>query len=306
MRGSRTRAFVPALVVLALVGVVAVAATGRNSAGTTETRAPAAWVLDTFLSIFLVLLIPAAALFAYGLLQRKEIQGHAAAMGLRRRNLLTYMVLMGLFAGITYYRLHDWERVPFEDGISDAFSDGSTTVEPPGSATSPEPAYEPRFMWPVLAVFAVLVVMGVVTLLIMRRRDQLSPEARLARELAAALDDSLDELRDEPDPRKAVIAAYARLERVLAAHRLGRVPSETPNEYLSRILEQLDVERSSVRRLTDLFTEAKFSRHDVDPSMKEEAILALSTVRDELRARRDAERQAKLSELEARLAGGAS
>src|SRR5262245_58048460 len=187
MRSSRTRVLVPALVVLALVGVVAIAATGRTSAGTDEKRAPAAWVLDTFLSIGLVLVIPAAALFVYGLLQRDEIKGHIAATGLRRRNLLTYTVLMGLFAGVTYYRLHDWERVPFEDGISDAFSDGSTSVDTPSASPTAGTPYEPRFMWPVLAVFAVLVVIGVVTLLIMRRRDQLSPEAGLGREPAAAL-----------------------------------------------------------------------------------------------------------------------
>jgi hypothetical protein len=82
---------------------------------------------------------------------------------------------------------------------------------------------------------------------------------------------------------------------VLAAHALGRRESETPNEYLARILEELEVERRSVRRLTDLFTEAKFSSHAVDAAMKHEAIEALSTVRDELRTRREAELEARLA-----------
>ena len=116
-----------------------------------------------------------------------------------------------------------------------------------------------------------------IAMIVARRRQPLSQDEIIARELAGALDDSLDALRAEPDPRKAVIAAYARLERVLAAHRLERLESETPNEYLTRILEDLDVERGSVRRLTDLFTEAKFSHHTVDAAMKEEAIEALTT-----------------------------
>jgi hypothetical protein len=128
-----------------------------------------------------------------------------------------------------------------------------------------------------------------------RRRRPVSEDEKIARELAAALDDSLDALRAEPDPRRAVIAAYARLERVLAAHRLERLQSETPNEYLSRILDDLEVERQSVRRLTDLFTEAKFSQHTVNAQMKEDAIEALTTVRDELRARRDAKQAARAS-----------
>jgi Domain of unknown function (DUF4129) len=287
MRGS-ARALVPALVVLGLVGVVAVAATGRTSTGTDESRAPAAWVLDTFLSLAIVMVIPAAALLVYGLMQRKEIRAQAAAMPHVRRGMLTYIVLMALFAGVTYYRVRNWERTPFEDGISDAFANDETTVIEP-TPTGASSTYEPEFTWIPLLVIGSLVVIGVaVAMIAARRRRPLSQDEIIARELAGALDDSLDALRAEPDARKAVIAAYARLERVLGAHRLERLESETPNEYLTRILEDLDVERGSVRRLTDLFTEAKFSHHTVDAAMKEEAIEALTTVRDELRARREA------------------
>ena len=43
----------------------------------------------------------------------------------------------------------------------------------------------------------------------------------------------------------------------------------------------------AVQRLTALFTQAKFSHHDVDATMKEDAIDALEQVRDELRGGRD-------------------
>jgi len=297
MRGN-ARALVPALLVLGLVGVVAVAATGTTSTGTDDTRAPAAWILDTVLSLGIVLLVPAAAVLVYGLMQRKEIKGEMAARGLRRGSFTSYAVLMVLFAAFTYYGLRDWERVPFEDGIADAFSDGETTVIPPSSTDRPETTYEPQFTWAPAVVVGALVLIGVVAWLVAaRRRRPAGRDETVARELAAALDDSLDALRAEPDPRRAVIAAYARLERVLAAHRLERLESETPNEYLSRILDDLEVERPSVRRLTDLFTEAKFSQHAVNAEMKEDAIEALTTVRDELRARRDAEQAARASSL---------
>jgi hypothetical protein len=294
MRGNAARTVVPALVVLGLVGVVAVAATGSTSTGTDDVRPPAASVLDTFLSLGMVLLVPAAALLVYGLMQRREIKGEIAARGLRRRHgVITYLVFMALFAAVTYYRVRNWERVPFEDAISDAFSDGETTEPPPSSTPRVDTTYDPQFTWIPALVVGALVVIGVAAaVLAARRRRTVVPDETVAQELAEALDDSLDALRAEPDPRRAVIAAYARLERVLAAHRLGRLKSETPNEYLSRILEDLEVERRSVRRLTDLFTEAKFSQHAVDAEMKEEAIEALTTVRDELRARRDAQRAA--------------
>lgn len=294
MRGN-ARALVPALVVLGLVGVVAVAATGTTSTGTDEARPPASWVLDTFLSLGMVLVIPAFALLAYGLMQRKEIKAEIAAKGYRRGSLLGYAVLMAVFAGVTWYRLRNWERTPIEDGIQDAFSTQETAT-PGTTPTGGESIYEPEFTWIPLLVLGALVVIGVaVAMIVARRRRPLGRDELLARELAAAFDDSLDALRAEPDPRKAVIAAYARLERVLAANALERRDSETPNEYLARILADLGVERRSVRRLTDLFTEAKFSHHAVDAAMKEEAIDALSAVRDELRARREAEKAAAAS-----------
>jgi hypothetical protein len=72
------------------------------------------------------------------------------------------------------------------------------------------------------------------------------------------------------------------MERALGAHGLARRPSETALEYLARALTSLHVGRPSVERLTALFERAKFSRHEIDGSMKAEALAALSSLRDEL------------------------
>jgi Domain of unknown function (DUF4129) len=105
-----------------------------------------------------------------------------------------------------------------------------------------------------------------------------------AEAVAAILDDTLDDLRNEQDPRKAVVAAYARMEHALALHGLPRHRSEAPAEYLERALEELSASASSASRLTRLFEWARFSDHPVEPEMKEEAISALEAVRDELTA----------------------
>jgi hypothetical protein len=110
-------------------------------------------------------------------------------------------------------------------------------------------------------------------------------QAELAARLSAVLDDSLDDLRAEKDPRRAVIATYARMERTLAGAGLPRAAAETPLEYLGRILrELLHTSADAVARLTALFERAKFSPHEIDSAMKRDAINALAAVRDELRA----------------------
>jgi hypothetical protein len=125
-----------------------------------------------------------------------------------------------------------------------------------------------------------------------RKRARGELDLGLATAVARAVDESLDDLRAEPDPRRAVIAAYARLESVLAAHGLPRLPAEAPLEYLARMLAELEVGEASARALTDLFERAKFSQHAVGPEMKEQAIEALESVRDELRLARElAERE---------------
>ena len=74
------------------------------------------------------------------------------------------------------------------------------------------------------------------------------------------------------------------MERALASAGLARRPAEAPVEYLERALLELDASTDAVRRLTELFEWAKFSHHEPEPSMRDDAVEALVAVRDELRA----------------------
>jgi len=115
-----------------------------------------------------------------------------------------------------------------------------------------------------------------------RRR---SPLAKLAGQLQEAVVEGLEELESEADPRLAVIAAYARMERALAGVGLPRARHEAALEYLDRLLLLLGAQGPAARRLTELFQVAKFSDHVIDAGMKQEAISALVELRDDLRAR---------------------
>jgi hypothetical protein len=125
--------------------------------------------------------------------------------------------------------------------------------------------------------------------MVMRRRPLPDPEAALKARLARVFDETLHDLYAEEDPRRAVIAAYGRMEHILGYHGLERRPAEAPHEYVSRVLEQIVASGSSVRRLTRLYERARFSPHAIDPAMKQEAIAAVEAVRDELQAAQAAE-----------------
>lgn len=102
------------------------------------------------------------------------------------------------------------------------------------------------------------------------------------RALATAVVASLDDARQEEDPRQAVIAAYATMERVLAEQGLPRRESEATLEYMERLFGELPVGRDAVATLTRLFEVARFSLHEVPPAAKAQAILALVGLRDAL------------------------
>lgn len=166
------------------------------------------------------------------------------------------------------------------------------TTRPPGSG---EPATDEAPVETTSSsevVWALAIISGGVLLAVVsaRRLVPLPPpgergERVLAAQMGDVLDDMIDGLRAEPDPRRAVIAAYARVEQSLGFHGLVRRASEAPLEYLTRALRHVAASSASIYRLTELFERAMFSTHEIDERMKHEAIDALIAVRDELRAR---------------------
>jgi Domain of unknown function (DUF4129) len=143
-----------------------------------------------------------------------------------------------------------------------------------------------RFDWgPVIVVSTLAVLALIAGTWLVRQQRRAEPRSQsLAAEVALAVERTLADLRAEPDPRKAVIAAYAQMERALAEAGFPRGLSEAPREYLGRVLTAAGAETATASRLTELFERAKFSPHAIDESMKEDAIVALESLRDDLRS----------------------
>jgi len=118
----------------------------------------------------------------------------------------------------------------------------------------------------------------------LRRQRELLAATPIRETLAEVLTETLDDLRNEADPRKAVIGAYAKMERTLAARGVPRRKSEAPHGYLARIIDVVSGSAHSAQRLTRLFARARFSPHEIDLRMKEDAIDALTGLRAELQA----------------------
>jgi hypothetical protein len=274
----------PALAVLALVTIVGIAATGSTPGGSDRSRAPSDSLLDALFTLWLVAAAAGGVLLVYGLMQRQAIAQQVASRRYPRFTLLGFLFFAGLIAVIVRL-FSNWRPLqPPTSDESPAFSNGKDVPTSPDH--KPNVDYHPGISWLVVGVVGFLAVAAICAYVVSRRRSRVTDaSAELSEQLALALDDALEDLRAEPDPRRAIVAAYARMERVLAAGGVPRQSAETPDEYLGRVLNELTPGSDAVARLTALFTQAKFSHHEVDATMKEEAIEALEQVRDELRQR---------------------
>lgn len=104
-----------------------------------------------------------------------------------------------------------------------------------------------------------------------------------ASQVEEGLADVLRAMLADPDPRTAVIGAYARLLSALDEVGHGRRAEETPHEHLWRTLGPLGVRRAPVHRLAELFVLARFTPHPVTDAHRDAAIAALADAVADLR-----------------------
>jgi hypothetical protein len=288
--GPARRTLGVAAAVVALAAIVAIASSGSVPSGGVAERRPSEGLADTVVSLALVVMA-ASAIAAVVLMS--FFGRYTADGGIRpRRNPRHAMLLfLGAVALVSLCARLLAERRGELGGIFGGAPPGRSDA-----TTPPQTGYQPEFaVWPVVGVLTLVAVAAAAWWLAARaRRKALGPDpATPVEALADVLAATLDDLRAESDPRRAVIAAYARMERSFAAVGLPRGAAEAPEEYVSRVLDGLPISQRAVDRLTALFTWARFSRHDVRMETKAEAIRTLEEIQQELAAAEE-ERDARL------------
>jgi Domain of unknown function (DUF4129) len=277
------RAAIAALVVPALVLVAFAARSYQPFGGEAGgRRATSTTFLDGAFTVMSVLwgLAALVAVWVWFRAFRKRPRGRGGQAPYASLVVLLVIILTAVVASQDILRN---EGSPGRPGASDLPFPGRVVPEQP--VPQPEPGRDPQIVWPLVIGLAVLIAAAIAAVIVIeRRRDRpgrRTPEQ--LEELGDALDEAIDDLRRDPDPRRAVIAAYARMEQALTLYGFPRRPSEAPYEYLHRVARELEAEGPAAS-LTELFEVAKFSEHSVDETMRGRAIDALTAIRAEVRA----------------------
>jgi Domain of unknown function (DUF4129) len=271
----------------ALVGLLLVVAlASRGGPPTTDGRvspqAVPATLQDSLVTLLAISYVLAIAAIVIMFFRRRP--WHEPQDSRWLRNFLSVMALMLLASLFGYWAIRHGHFGRENERAQQGQGQGQTPGTPQRSPAQPLRTRPAEFQWPLALGIAGLIVLGGVLLVVVRRRSPIdaSEDESVHEDLARAVQTTIDDLRREPDPRRAVIAAYAHMEGALASRGLARRTAETPFEYLTRILGELNVRDSAVRSLTRLFEYAKFSPHEIGEDMREEAISALMAVREDL------------------------
>jgi hypothetical protein len=97
-------------------------------------------------------------------------------------------------------------------------------------------------------------------------------------EVAAPAEESLDALRVEGDPRRAIIRCYGKFERLAARSGVERNPWHTPAEFMREALARLALPRGALPTLTVLFELARFSHRELGRPDSDRALGALHEI----------------------------
>lgn len=169
-------------------------------------------------------------------------------------------------------------------GRPPAASGGLRGLQPPAGPVLGEPVATRGSSGIDWAVIGILVVAALAVgllavsgwhLLVRRQRRPAGLPTGVLRVAGAA---GTAELLAEPDPRRAVIAAYGAMVASFTHQGSPRYPPEVPFEYLSRVLKSLGAPEAPSTRLTELFEQAGFSHHPTSESARTEALEALDNL----------------------------
>ncbi|MGA2283391.1 MAG: DUF4129 domain-containing protein [Candidatus Dormibacteria bacterium] len=276
------------VVILALAAclllAVAVGARGSPGGALPLPATPTAWQAACYFLVGSIVGVGLAGLpIAVGIQRRRAAAGAYGAASWWQRLAAVALPIVLLVAIVAWWNTH-----PLHFGAGSPVTGPGTRLTPSTTAlppVAPAPPASPALI--LVAVLTGIVVAILVTLvLVMRsRRRPGVPPAVLpvdTPDAVAAVDSAIDALGAEVDPRRAVIAAYATMERLLGASGSPRRAADAPTEHLERSLVLLGAGRSAARRLTDLFERARFSAQVIDEPVRRAAFEALAAVRQDL------------------------
>lgn len=208
---------------------------------------------------------------------------------------LAAALLLWLVIVLALMRVSGWLDLAVDQPDPPPPGPSPTPDTEPGADPPPAPGPAPVLLYFICAA-VLFVLMGAFAAVARRRARphpvpaqpesayEEAPSESRTQTLARAAERGLVEIGDlSREPREAIIACYAAMERELGKSP-GAIPqdSDTPTEVLGRAVDLRLVRGGSAGELVDLFEEARFSTHVMGEDHREAAVRVLRMVLREL------------------------
>jgi hypothetical protein len=270
----------------AMAVLLAVAAVATRGGGSGSTAPPGSGVAASAghhaVIVVIVVLTPilallGGALFIYAQIFRLR-ERDAEAVKRVKRNRRRLAIAFAVFLAVEAYALRTGHRPWGFLHLSNPFSSGgggSHGIAPHRLPRSAHTAISGTDWTAIVVIWALLLAAGAILLLRFRAsRGPLEPRVPLDHAEETGEPEAA-RLRRERNPRRAVIAAYAAMERLMARDGIPRGAHEAPMEYLGRVTLAGHHGVAAVHRITGLFQRARFSGRPIDEDMRGRAIAAV-------------------------------
>ncbi len=291
------RVQVRAAAAAAAMGVLlAVAAVATRGDGSGSTAPPGSGVAATAghhaVVIGIVVLTPilavlGGALFVYAQVFRLRERDPEAAKRIKRTRRIRMAVAFAVVLAIEAYALRTGHR-PFGFlHLGNPLSGGGSThgIAPHRAPGTPHTAITGTDWTAVVVIWILLLAAAVILSMRYRTSRGRLAAAPAPAEIEETGEPEVARLRRERNPRRAVIAAYGAMERLMARDGIPRRAHEAPMEYLGRVTLEGHQGVAAVHRITALFQRARFSGRAVDEEMRGRAIEAVEELEGEQGAR---------------------
>jgi hypothetical protein len=239
-------------------------------------------VPDAFAYLIIFFMLSVAGLYCYLLVTsaRKRPVRQIAPMGPRLALLILLLAAWALLPPV-----QEAVRDTLEALRSDPPNQQSGSDADPGDRLRQESSE--RLGWALTALLTVAMLgVGAGVVWVLREKPEADEEGpQTPPELVAGVELSIADLEDVAEPRAAILACYRRLQTAADEAGVARRPSDTPFELLARLLHSLGASGVAAQNLTELFERARFSDHEIDDSMRHQALQALAEVRTALGAK---------------------
>jgi len=249
-------------------------------------------VQDSLLGALVVVVAALFAAFLFFALYIMISQGSAISRGSRNnqsqhRSLAGQLTVMAIFIGLLLIGLHFYS-VPHDVRLNPVAINVTrrTGLTANGSASGLSGTEALLFhdilliaLIPVGIIMLLMVGSFISSILEARRKSSFDEDTHV---MSRQIKEEIEQIAGGGDPREAIIRVYSRMAEIIERHGVPDSSALTAREFASRALHILGVRPITVNRLTALFEVARYSSHEISPSMADEALNLLRQMEGEL------------------------